>query len=266
MADSFEQATRLTRISGSEHELVVPDGWQQGRGAFGGLVLGATLSAMVADEPDASRVPRAFLGEICAPALPVASRLQTRALRRGRNQSNLACTFTQDGQIVAHASAVLASARRTAGAPGLSSSPPVRGRVEDVPVAPIGPPQGPTFASHYEFRLTSPAPFSGAGDGTVTGWVRERTALEKVTHAVLLARLDSFWPAIFAMETAPRPIATVSFMAEFLVDPAQLDPSRPLFYRARSLAEAGGYFVELRELWDGEKPVAYNQQSFAILA
>jgi len=265
MADSFEQASRLARISGSEHELVVPDGWQQGRGAFGGLVLGATLGAMVADEPDAARVPRAFLGEICAPALPVASRLQTRALRRGRNQTNLACTFTQEGQIVAHASAVLASARRIVGAPRLSSRPPQRGRFEDVPVAPIGPPQGPTFASHYEFRLTSPAPFSGVGDGTVTGWVRERVALERVTHAVLLARLDSFWPAIFAMETAPRPIATVSFMAEFLVDPAQLDPSRPLYYRARSLAEAGGYFVELRELWDGDEPVAFNQQSFAIL-
>ena len=37
-------------------------------------------------------------------------------------------------------------------------------------------------------------------------------------------------------------------------------------YRARGLAEAGGYLVELRELWDGEQAVAFNQQSFAILA
>jgi hypothetical protein len=262
MADSFERVLHLARVSDGEHELIVPDGWQQGRGAFGGLVLAASLSAMVADEPDAARVPRAFLGEICAPVLPIASRLQTRALRRGRNQSNLACTFMQDGQVVAHASAVLASARRTAAAPRLSLPPPERGRFEDVPVAPIGPPHGPAFASHYEYRLT----FSGAGDGTVTGWVRERVALEKVTHAVLLARLDAFWPALFTLETTPRPAATVSFMAEFLIDPAQLDPARPLYYRARSLAESGGYFVELRELWDGDRPVAFNQQSFAILA
>jgi acyl-CoA thioesterase len=266
MAEYFEQASRLVRVSDSEHELLLPDGWQQGRGAFGGLVLGATLSAMVADEADASRLPRAFLGEICAPALPVVSRLQTRVLRRGRNQSNLACTFTQDGQVVAHASAVLASSRKATGVPRLTAPAPARERFEDLPDAGIGPPRGPVFARHYEFRVTSALPFSGTGDGTVTGWVRERIPPSKVTHAVLLARLDSFWPGLFPMESTPRAIATVSFMAEFLVDPATLDPSLPLYYRARSLAEAGGYFVELRELWNGEEPVAFNQQSFAILA
>jgi acyl-CoA thioesterase len=266
MPDSFEQATRLTRLSESEHDLLVPDGWQQGRGAFGGLVLGAMLDAMVADEPDASRTPRAFLGEICAPALPVASRLQTRVLRRGRNQSNVTCTFTQDGQVVAHASAVLATARKAQGAPALSTPAPRPGRFEDAAVTPIGPPQGPVFAAHYEYRLTSPPPFSGAGTGEVTGWVRERLPPKKVTPAVLLARLDAYYPALYPMERVPRPIATVSFMAELLADPATLDPSTPLFYRARSLAEAGGYFVELRELWNGEQPVAFNQQSFAILA
>lgn len=266
MTDSFEQATGLTRISDTEHHLVVPDGWQQGRGAFGGLVLGAMLGAMVADEPDASRTPRAFLGEICAPALPVASRLQTSALRRGRNQSNLSCTFTQEGQLVAHASAVLASARKARGAPHLSTPAPRPGRFEDVPVAPIGRPQGPAFARHYEMRLTSPPPFSGLGTGEVTGWIRERVAPSRVTHAILLARLDAYYPALYPMETEPRAIATVSFMAEFLADPSTLDPTTPLYYRARSLAEAGGYFVELRELWNGDQPVAFNQQSFAILA
>ena len=264
--DSFERAIQLTRVSESEHDLVVPEGWQQGRGAFGGLVLGAMLDAMVADEPDASRTPRAFLGEICAPALPVASRLQTRALRRGRNQSNLSCTFMQEGQVVAHASAVLASSRKVQGAARLSTPAPEPGSFEQVPVVRIGPPQGPVFIQHYELRLTSPPPFSGAGTGEVTGWVRERVPPSRVTHAVLLARLDSYYPALFPMETAPRPVATVSFMAEFLIDPSTLDPAMPLYYRARSLAEAGGYFVELRELWNGQQPVAYNQQSFAILA
>ena len=57
----------------------------------------------------------------------------------------------------------------------------------------------------------------------------------------------------------------MSFLAEFLCDPAQLDPAAPLFYRARSVAEAGGYFVDMRELWNGDELVALNQQSFAML-
>jgi acyl-CoA thioesterase len=264
MADSFEAATSLTRVAGDEHELVVPDGWQQGRGAFGGLVLGAMLSAMIADEPDRSRVPRAFMGDICAPALPVAARLRTRALRRGKNQSNLACAFAQGGQIVAGSSAVLSAPRHAKGAPALAA-PPETGRFEDVPVAPIGPPLGPVFARHYEYRVTNGVPFSGAKEAVVTGWVRERVPLTRVTYAALLARLDSFWPALYSVETAPRPMATVSFMAELLRDPATLDPEVPLFYRARTVAEAVGYFVELRELWNGREPVALNQQCFAIL-
>jgi hypothetical protein len=67
------------------------------------------------------------------------------------------------------------------------------------------------------------------------------------------------------MESAPRPIATVSFLAEILCDPSTLDPRAPLFYRARVVAEAGGYFVEMRELWSGDVPVALNQQSVAML-
>ena len=31
------------------------------------------------------------------------------------------------------------------------------------------------------------------------------------------------------------------------------------------MAQHGGYFVEMRELWKGDEPVALNQQSFAML-
>ena len=87
-----------------------------------------------------------------------------------------------------------------------------------------------------------------------------------MSAAALIGRIDAYWPAIFSLETAPRPVATVSFLAELLCDPSTLDPSQPLFYRARAVAQAGGYFVEMRELWHGDTPVALNQQSFAMLA
>jgi hypothetical protein len=86
-----------------------------------------------------------------------------------------------------------------------------------------------------------------------------------VTASSLIARLDAHWPALLAVETTPRPVATVSFMAEFLCDPSTLDPAAPLFYRARVVAEAAGYFVEMRELWNGDVPVALNQQSLAMV-
>jgi hypothetical protein len=266
MPQSFESASALTRIAEDEHELTIPDGWQQGRGAFGGLVLATLLAAMEADEKDKARLVRAFSGEICAPVLPVATRLKTHLLRRGNNQSNWSATLTQNGEIVAHGSCAMATARKVADSPiGAfdlpAQSPYAEGRAVD-----LGPPLAPTFTQHYEYRPTGPLPFTGGKDALVLGWVKERVPLSRVTAPALLGRVDAHWPALFSVETQRRAVATVSFLAEFLVDPSTLDPNEPLFYRGRVVAQHGGYFVEYRELWKGDTPVLFNQQSMALLA
>jgi hypothetical protein len=264
MPDSFERAIALTHPSGDEHTFNLPDGWQQGRGAFGGLVLGAMLDAMIAREEDGARLARTLSGDLCGPALPGPTRILTRVLRRGKSQSNLAAALEQNGALVAHATCVLASERNVKAPPKLSLESPPRPPYESV--APIDlRPLGPRFAQHYEYRPTSPLPFSGGPRAELTGWLTERVPLSRVTHAAIVARLDAHWPAIYTVETAPRPIATVSFLAELLMDPRTLDPERPLYYRANAVAQAGGYFVEMRELWDGDELVALNQQSFAML-
>jgi hypothetical protein len=262
---SFESATRLEQVSAEEHRWLVPDGWQQGRGAFGGLVFGALMQAMASREADATRVARAFTGEICGPALPVASTIRTRVLRRGSKQTNVTATLEQSGEAVAIASAVLASRREVGLIPRVPEEAPASIPFERAGAIPVGPPIGPTFAPHYEYRPTGPLPFSGGQEPLVVGWVRESRPLSRVTAAALIARLDAYWPAMFSVEAAPRPAATVSYMAELFCDPAELDPEEPLLYRGRTIAQAGGYFVELRELWRDGRPVAFNQQSFALL-
>lgn len=262
---SFESATRIEQVSDEEHRWVVPDGWQQGRGAFGGLVFGALMQAMASREADPARVARAFTGEICAPALPVASAIRTRVLRRGSKQTNVTAALEQNGEAVAVASAVFASKRDVALIPNLPREAPASIPFERAETIPVGPPFGPAFAPHYEYRPTGTLPFSGGKEPVVVGWLRESTPLVRVTAAALIARLDAYWPAMFSVEAAPRPAATVSYMAELFCDPAELDPKEPLFYRGRAIAQSGGYFVELRELWRGDQPVAFNQQSFALL-
>jgi len=263
---SFEKSMELTRVSEDEHTVVIPDGWQQGRGAFGGLVVGILMEAMASREADPLRAPRAFTADLCGPALARESSVRSRILRRGNNQTNLAASFEQDGALVAHATCVLSLPRHVATPPTFAFAPPTRVPFDEVPIVDMGPPNGPTFGQHYEFRPTGPLPFRGGKEAVITGWLRERIPITRLTAAVLLARLDAHWPAIFSVETTFRPIATVSFLAEILCDPTALDPAKPLFYRSRVVAEAGGYLVEMRELWDEDRPVALNQQSIALLA
>jgi Thioesterase-like superfamily len=262
---SFVDVIRLDRASEEEHRFTVPDGWQQGRGAFGGLVLGALMNAMADREHDTSRIARAFTGDLCGPALLKPSRIVSRVLRRGSNQTNVSATLEQDGAVVAQATTVLASDRGVA-APSLSIEPPTQTPFEQATVVPVRAPMGPVFGQHYEYRIVGPMPFANGKEPIVLGWIREQVPVAKVTAAVMLARLDAFWPAIFSVSDTFRPMATVSFMAEFLRDPHSLDPARPMFYRGRAIAHAGGYVVETRELWLGDEPVALNQQTMAILA
>ena len=63
----------------------------------------------------------------------------------------------------------------------------------------------------------------------------------------------------------PRPVATVAFTMQMLTDPSMLSAAEPLAYRARMLSLADGFFVELRELWSGDRCIALNPQTFAIL-
>ena len=249
----------------------IPDRWQQGRGAFGGLVLATMLRAIERAETDGARVTRTVTGDLCGPVLPGPADVEVRTLRRGNNQSNFAATLAQSGNVLAAATAVLSPARLDAAsahadALRFSPAPPPPTRPwRELPVVEVGPPLGPVFTQHYEYRALSPSPFARTGEPVTDGFVRERVPLARVDAPALVARLDAWWPTLFALSGAPRPVATISFTAQILVDPATLPPDEPLRYRARMEALHEGFFVELRELWHGDRVVALNQQTFAIL-
>ena len=139
----------------------VPVGWAQGRGAFGGLVLGAMLRAMQASEPATERRLRSLAGELVGPVVPGASTIEVVVLRRGNGVSTLEALLRQGGEVLARATAVLGKSRDI----DRRWSPPDRAAATpwiDVVPVPVGLPFVPEFSRHFEYRITGPAPFSGA--------------------------------------------------------------------------------------------------------
>jgi hypothetical protein len=259
----FATASAVTPLASDRFAVEIPDRWQQGRGAFGGLVLGTLLRAIEACEPDRARATRTLTGDLCGPVLPGAAAIDVRTLRRGNNQSNLAATLTQGDAILATASVVLSPPRRAESVRFAPVAPPPLPPWRDVPIIPMQVSSGPVFAQNYEYRALGPA--FAAGNGVIDGWIRERTPLARLDAPALIGRLDAWWPTLFALDGKPRPVATISFAAEILVDPATLSPEEPCRYHARMAALHDGFFVELRELWQDDRVVALNQQTFAIL-
>jgi hypothetical protein len=277
MTSPFEAATTLERLDrGSDAEASffradVPDGWQQGRGAFGGLVLGMLLRAMEHHEGDARRTARTLNGDLAGPVLPGPAEIAVETLRRGSNQSNLRATLRQQGQVLASATAVLSAPRRKRDDAGQERTlvlppPAFAATPSDAPVVALAPPLAPVFTPHFEYRPTGPLPFSAGRDAIAEGFVRERIAPTVLDAPMLVGLLDAYWPAVLAVVSNPIAVATISFQAEFLVDPRTLDPTAPLGYRARAVADRDGFIVEFRELHGPSGVVAMNQQTFAVLA
>jgi acyl-CoA thioesterase len=241
----------------------VPDGWQQGKGAFGGLVAGALIGAGELALADPARPLRALTLEIMAPALVGATAIEVAPLRVGSSVTVMSAAMRQGDGLVAFAA--LTFGRERDDARWQTLAPPSLPPPSSMPVLPIGPPIAPVFTQHVEFRSHASTPFSGRVEPELTGWVRFRAPGAARGAAYLAACCDSYWPAALIALPAPRPMATLTFTLQIAGDLRGVDPDAPLAYRARSLAAGGGYVPELRELWtpDG-RLVAVNPQTFAL--
>ena len=258
-------------LAGSTPELVapgrflwrVPDHWQQGRGAFGGLVLAALVRSMESSEPDKTRAVRSVTAEIAGPVLPGEAAIEVTQIRRGNALSAWNVTLLQQGQGLVRCSAVLARARN-ADPPSVQLPLPSPPAWTDVPPMPPEAPGVPVFIRHMELRPMEPLPFTGAKEPVAQGWVRARHLLPALGAAEIVALADVWWPAALSTSVAPRPLGTVAFTLQHLPPAVPLDPALPLYYRGRVVAEQDGFMTELRELWSADlRLVALNQQTIA---
>ncbi len=242
---------------------VFPDGWQQGRGLFGGLVTATLVRALEQGTPD--RPLRSLTAELCGPVQPGEATLRLEPLRVGSAVTTTTIRLEQGGDVLAHGVGVLGRAR-VLDRDQVALVPPVMKPWRACEAFDIGPPLGPVFAKYCEFRPTSTPPFSGATVAEAEGWVRPKNPGARRDAAFLAACIDIFWPALYVIEPVPRPMATISFAFQPFVRFEGLDPEAPLFHRAKLLAAADGYCVEFRELWgeDG-RLLALNQQTLAII-
>jgi hypothetical protein len=268
MSASFQDASRVEAVTHGEQGTFVwrvPDGWQQGRGAFGGLVVGAMIRALGHVETDASRPLRSIAADLCGPVVPGDATLTVKTLRRGRGTTFLDVDVVQKGEVVAHASALMAGARPNPDVRAPTIAPKLA-PWRDVEIAHLAPPLAPVFTQHYEYRSSVGNPFTPRGErGLLEGFVREKTPLPHLDAASMAGRIDAWWPTLFTLDPKPRPLATVAFTMQLLADPSTLSADEPLAYRAKMLSLGAGFFVELRELWQSDLCVALNPQTFAIL-
>ena len=240
----------------------VPEGWRQGRGAFGGLTL-ATLARAASDhEAAADRALRTITAEIPSAVMVGPAKIDVTPLRAGSGLSTLVASAEQNGEIVAHAVLSFGKTRvhdlERQDTPRPSPPP-----FAELPIAPQAP-FAPEFLQNVELRLVRGFPFSGAEDAVAEGWVRFREPGDVPRWVALVALVDAWFPTTMPVITSPRPFGTISFAAHLFDRDWSL--AEPLFHRSRLFASQEGYFVELRELFNPRGELcAVNQQTMAII-
>lgn len=261
----FERALALEPLGEGLLRAVIPDGWMQGKGAFGGLVMAVLVRAIEGAEPDRERRLRAVTGEIPGPVTAGEAEVRVEVLRRGRGVTTARAALVQGGETLAQATGVLGTAR--AGLPAWQKlAPPAMPPWRTVEPVPFIPGMMPAFLEHLEIRNLGPTPFSGEDAHTAEGWVRPRGPMGEPGAAWLAAMVDVWWPCALVRFDAPRPTATITFTLERVGETEGLDPDEPLFYRAHSPVAAEGYSVEFRELWGSDgRLLALNQQTFVLI-
>jgi hypothetical protein len=259
----LDELLAATPRGDGRYDVELPEGWHQGRGIFGGLVTG--LMVRTFEHFRSERPLRSLTAELCGPAQAGPATLELTALRDGSTVSTVTARLVQGGEVQAHGVGVLGGDRATAPDRVFGTAPTLTDwrTLEPIPVAP---PFGPEFARQWDFRADTLLPFSGQATAATEGWIRPRHPGARRDAAFLATCADAWWPSLFSVDEAPRPMATIAFTFQPVGDFAGLDPAAPLAYRARAEVVRHGYVVELRELWgeDG-RLLALNQQTFCVI-
>ncbi|HEY8377886.1 MAG TPA: thioesterase family protein [Nannocystis sp.] len=254
----------LTPLGPGHLQAQAPEGWQQGRGLFGGLVLALlTRAAATLAEPD--RPLRSLTAVLCGPTQPGPADIFVEALRVGHGVTTVAARLVQAGEVQAHATVVFARTRASAAElKWCELAPPTPPPWREVPT--IAPEGGPVFAQHIEFRPVRAPFFGGGAESGAEGWVRFKQPPSVRDGAFLAMLCDLWWPSVFARLPGPRPMATLAFTMQVVGDPGRIDPELPVYHRGRAPVCGDGYAIDMREIWSATgELLALNQQTFAVI-
>lgn len=260
-----------------ESAWIVPDTWQQGRGAWGGLLVRRIVDAVVQNE-DLARQVRSITAQIPEPVLAGHHQVVSKLIRKGSAMSMWQVDIFREGDNVTVACGQVVTGRDKKldldppGEAWGSASFPQVPPVEEVEIALVGPSFGPVFSQHLDYRPITPLPTLGT-ESVVHGWINLPQRTEPGVHwnaAQLLSIVDAWWPSPYTLMKTMRPVATVSFSANLLIHPmdiASIDGERsPLLHDASVSSIHGGFMSELRRLWtpDG-RLVVENLQSLMVI-
>lgn len=265
---------RLHDLWTAESTWQVPEGWRQGRGAWGGLVVGQILTAASAQVASPELTPRSMWVGMLGPVLAGPVQCDVAVLRRGSATESHEVTLRDaSGEILTRATVVFGAPRQASAVSDPPAAPPDPAPQPGAEVA-LGPPMAPEFTPHLRFVPILGFPYSGSTSHVTAGWVGlAADSDEPLTTAVVGALIDAWWTASLtgidsaSLDGSGPPVATLDFALTFpnAIEPVDDVWQTGLWHVGRIVGGHDGYLTEQRSLYapDG-RLLALNTQIVAV--
>ncbi len=261
----FADLIASRQISGQTVRFQIPDDWQQGVTAYGGLVaaIGACAIRDVLGEERALRALQVnFVGSV--PAGPAA--VQVTTLRSGKSVTQAQAIVSANGETACVISAVLALSRENSLAAFALTQPSTR-PAEALDDLPFIPGRTPAFFQHFRSRWAEGDPPASAGS-TLHSRIWMQLNSNPVNSELLCILFADAMPSPI-MSTARSKVfgASLAWTLEFL--PPSQQVQRPDWWRADTelTGHGQGYANQVTTLWTPQGlPAARSQQVVAIYA
>lgn len=236
----------------------IPDGWMQGRTAYGGLSAALALGAaqgLVHDLPPLRSAQVSFVG-------PLAGAVEVRAklLRRGRNACWISAEVSSDAGIGLTATFVFMASVQSS-ALQLHDVPLPAGVIPLDQAVPLPERAAPSFAPHFERRFAMARTAEPRPE--ICWWerIRDANGLDPMVALILLG--DALPPGVMPL-TGPVPISSMTWLVNLLTPVPQTQDGWFLLRSAGNYAQQGCSSQDMAVWNTSGEAVAVGMQSIAI--
>jgi len=260
----FDEIAKSMSKKGDGYHGTIPEGWRQGRTAYGGLTAGLSLVAAQTQYPDLPPFRSAtvnFIGPVSGN--PV---FTSRRLRQGRNVTSVETEGCVEGKTVSCCTFIFGGLRESSVAVDCAAPEyaPAPGDCE--PFTPKGA-EGfvPAFFNRFDTRLIAGSrPMSGAREGYIRVWSRHADIHSRKGIASLLTLGDVLPPSAAPLFKQLGAISSVNWIFTVLTNDPQTEDGW-WHVETKLTATAGGYSSQVMRIWNTEgKLIAEGMQCVAI--
>jgi acyl-CoA thioesterase len=256
----------LESINQSE-TIIIPEGWGQGRAAFGGLVGAILVKKAQSVLADATKQFRSGYINFVGPVLVGEADLQADILREGNSVTGIQVKLIQNNQVQSTLVASFGNARdsviQVAGQVASFLSAPADSRE-----MPFIEGMTPEFFKHFDACWAEgDMPFSASKNPDFAGWMRFKPEehVKKIKLPHVFALVDMWPPAVLSMFNRLAPASSLNWTLDLINMPHNMSGDMWWQYQVKTDFAADGYAYSQAHIWDEQgNLIAISRQAVTV--